>query len=80
MHVDAHFSIIGIIILVSILLSVVLLIVGIIVAITCTRREKKEQIRVTAEAQKIDAMVVDGKITADEAQEIKQALGPIAFT
>jgi hypothetical protein len=80
MHADAHFSIIGIIILISILLSIVLLIVGIIVALIVTRKEKKEQIRVTAEAQKIDAMVSDGKITAGEAQELKQALGPIAFT
>ena len=80
MEASSHFSIIGIIILGAILLSIALLIVGIIIAIIVTRKEKKEYIRVSTEAQKIDAMASNGKISTEEARELKQALGPIAFT
>ncbi len=73
-------SIIGIVILGVILLSMVLLIAGSVVAIIVTRKEKKAHIRVTAEAKKIDTMAIAGRITAEEARELKQAFGPIAFT
>jgi hypothetical protein len=76
----ASFGFIGIIILGILLLAIVLLIVGIIVALLATRKEKKEQVRVTVEAQKIDSMAAAGRITTEEARELKQALGPIAFT
>lgn len=72
-------GLIGIFVLVFLLLAVVLLIVGIIIAVCITRKEKKEQVRVTAEAQKIDALTASGRITAEEARELKQALGPVAF-
>ena len=69
-----------IIILCVFLLTVALLVIGVIATLAFTKKEKKEHIRVTAEAEKIDAMAANGKITADEALELKQALGPIAFT
>jgi len=69
-----------IIILGVVFLLLALLIVGIIVAITVTQKEKKKHIRVTAEAQKIDAIAAAGRISAEETRELKQALGPIAFT
>ena len=69
-----------IILLCAFLLVTTLLVIGIMVALFTTKKEKKEYIRVSAEAQKIDAMASAGKITAEEARELKQALGPIAFT
>ena len=69
-----------IIILSVFLLLVALLVIGVVIALATTQKEKKEFIRVSAEAQKIDAMAASGKITAEEARELKQALGPIAFT
>jgi len=64
----------------GVIIGSVLLCIGIGIALIVTRKEKKEQVRVTAEAEKIDAMATKGKITADEARELKQALGPVAFT
>jgi uncharacterized protein YneF (UPF0154 family) len=69
-----------IIILGIVIFVLAFLIVGIFIALVVTRKEKKEHIRVTAEAAKIDEMVVSGSITADEARELKQTLGPVAFT
>jgi hypothetical protein len=80
MEARFSFGLIGILVLGMLLLAVVLLIVGIIIVVSVTRKEKKEQVRVTAEAQKIDALAAGGRITAEEAQELKHALGPIAFT
>ncbi len=76
-HIYPSFAIL---ILGVILLGILLLIIGIVIAIAVTRKEKKEHIRVTAEAKKIDALVASGRITADEARELKQALGPVAYT
>ena len=76
-----HVGPIEIIIIIGVvILPIALVVVGIIVAITVTQKEKKKHIRVTAEAQKIDAIAATGRITAEEARELKQALGPIAFT
>ena len=58
------------------LLTILLLIIGTIVSILITRKKKKEHIRITAEAEKIDAMTANGRITDDEARELKEALGP----
>ena len=74
-------SILLVIIILSVfLLLVALLVIGVVIALATTQKEKKEFIRVSAEAQKIDAMAASGKITTEEARELKQALGPIAFT
>lgn len=72
-------SVVIFLIIVSILLfPVLLLVIGIVVALSTVKKEKREHIRISREVEKIDALAASGKITPEEARELKQALGPVA--
>jgi flagellar basal body-associated protein FliL len=58
-----------------VLLLVTLAIVGIFLAKNTTKKEKRERVRISREAEKIDELLASGKISADEAQELKETIG-----
>ena len=70
--------VIGLIIVSIFLFPVLLLVIGIVVALATVKKEKREHTRISREAEKIDALAASGKITPEEARELKQALGPVA--
>jgi len=77
---SARIAVIGVLLALFVLFFIALVLVGITVAVSAVKKEKREHIRISCEVQKIDAMVDGGRITPDEARELKHAFGPAACT
>ncbi|GEM_PF-1182283 len=67
------------IILALLAVLVVLLAGGIVVIVLVLRREKSQQRRSSREIEKINALAAAGKITAEEASQLRQAVTPYAL-
>ncbi|MCX7004266.1 MAG: hypothetical protein NTV22_13475 [bacterium] len=67
------------IILALLAVLVVLLAGGIVVIVMVLRREKSQQRRSSREIEKINALAAAGKITAEEASQLRQAVMPYAM-
>ena len=67
------------IILALLAIVVVLLAGGIVVTMMVLRREKSQQRRSSREIEKVNALATAGKITAEEASQLRQAVMPYAM-
>jgi len=72
-------NLIVVIILTLLAVLVVLLAGGIVVIVMVLRREKSQQRRSSREIEKVNALAAAGKITAEEASQLRQAVMPYAM-